>query len=149
MNMSKKRKIVIIILSILLILAVLVILICISPTQNDKKNNYYHDPNEKVITNRDFKKEKCVNQICVKDITVAVNGNLSSIVYKITNKGDKDASGYLKIVFNGTEKKYLVYNLKAGETKPGTIGVNGKDLSNVETYELQELTDAEYAVFAN
>ena len=157
--MSKKRKIAIVIVSVLLIILVLVILLFISPKDKVNLDDYpsskvyiikgQKDPNEKTVTNKNLKKEQCVNKICVKNVNITINGNMSQITYKITNKGDEPSSGYLKMVFNGDDKQFLIYDLQAGETKDGQIGVHGRDLTKYKKYELQELLDTDYAVFAN
>ena len=157
--MSKKRKIAIVVVSILLIVFILIILLFISPKDELNLDDYpsskvyiirgQKNPDEKTVTNKNLKKEQCVNNICVKNVIITINGNISQITYKITNKGDEPSFGYLKMVFNGDDKQFLIYDLQAGETKDGQIGVHGRDLSKYKKYELQELLDTDYAVFAN
>ena len=105
----------------------------------------YNDPDCVTITNQSLKKEQCINDLCVRNVVLNSYPNKGSITYKITNKSNKELSGYLKLVFD-SYTAYIVYDkLGAGKTEDGYVGYSGFDLRNEKEYKLQKLTDSEYS----
>ena len=154
-KVNNKKMYLWICLIIMILIIVIVVLFAISNnTPKANKNpdavsiipGVPDDPNRITVTNKNMKKEQCVNDICIKDVVVTCYPDRGSIKYKITNKGKSEVSGYLKMVFDNYTG-YIVYNnLGGGKTEDGYIGYSGYDLRKIKEYQLRKLSNSEYSV---
>ena len=145
---DKIRNIVIVVLVIAIIILLVLILINIFKKEDKKKvtEGVYivpgeiADPNMKKVTNRNYKKEKCVDNICVSNIVINCDKDYGKIDYTIKNKGKKKESGYLKITI-GDYSSYIIYkDLGSGKSKNEYIFYNDYDLRKAKDYTIRKLT---------
>lgn len=145
-------NIAIIIVSVLLIfLLALAVILSTKKKQSFKamNNNYEIIEKEvelagtKVVSNDNLSTEQCLNDICVSNVVIYSTTNQGRVECTITNKTEKEKSGYLKIVL-GDKKLVLGYKkLAAGDSITTTSQFNGYSLQGIDNYSLEKLTKAE------
>ena len=157
---QKNMKYYIVVASILLVCIILVIVFCLLPkkkTSEEPKDSekiqfsreIVKSSNVKTVTNSSLTKEQCVDKICVSKLEVNAFPNKGYVIYTIKNKGKKKTTGGLKMIFNDDYVLYATYDLKAGESTDGYMNYSDHDLTNIESYTLEKMTDRDYAVFIN
>lgn len=158
-NLKNKTLITIIVVVILLIISIVMILIGkMQDLKKDdkviKENNlsdqtsvFINKPykNAKKITSKKLSKEHCLNDICIKDLTIYYTAESNNIELKVVNKGKNTATGYLKVVF-GEKAMTVAYN-SLGKKKPSpyTIQLGKEKLSDTSDFTVRELTSEELA----
>lgn len=97
----------------------------------------------KVVSNDNLSTEQCLNDICVSNVVIYSTTNQGRVECTITNKTEKEKSGYLKIVL-GDKKLVLGYKkLAVGDSITTTSQFNGYSLQGIDNYSLEKLTKAE------
>lgn len=144
---DKTRNIVIAVLVVAILILLILIIVNIFKTDDTKTTEgvyivpgEYTDPNLVKVTNRNLKKEQCVDNICVSNIVINCDESYGKIDYVIKNKNKSKKSGYLKITI-GDYSSYIIYNeLGAGKSKNEYIFYNGYDLRKAKNYSIKKLT---------
>ena len=142
----------IVIISVLLILLVILGVILATRQKNSHKvmgNDYLIQekevefPGTKVVSTDGLKEEKCLNNICVSNITVYSNDSRGRIECTITNKTQEKKSGYLKVLFDN-QTLIVAYNnlLPEGSTK-AVAQFEGYSLKDANNYSLDSLSKEE------
>lgn len=104
-------------------------------------NNPYKDA--KKITNKTLSKEHCLDDICVKNLTIYYTKESNNIELTLVNKGKKAATGYLKVVFGNKAMTVFYDSLK--KESPYTIQLGKEELSETSDFTVRELTNEELA----
>ena len=99
-------------------------------------------PGTDIINSDTLTSEHCLNDICVSNLVI-YNNSFGRMEYKVTNKGSKEATGYLKINFG--EKSIIIYyqNIAPNKSVNSYSQFSGEDYSGVIDYSLEELTKEE------
>lgn len=147
----KKLMIIIIVLSIIFFL---IIALIIFNDGDKKKNNNIKKSNEivftdkdkykdaEIITNENFKKNHCIDSICINNLIIYKSKDYYNIELKIKNKSKKIATGYLKVIFNDIEIPVVYNNLKSNDETIYTIEFD-KEMKLGEDYKVKKLTKKE------
>lgn len=153
---KKNRKILLYIVAVVASIFLLVGLIVILSTNDHGKkeegkigkNNYkivtgkeYEDVT--VITNDTLKKEHCLDDICIKDLTIYYFNNYNSIELDIINKGLKSATGYMKVVFGDLERTVAYKDLKQNGEVHYIIQLDKVKVPNTDDFSIRKLTKEE------
>lgn len=136
----------------IVIIVFLLSLVILSLNNNKEVDDYneYRISNEKkeipgteIITSDTLSAEHCNGDICVSDLIIHNNNGLGRAEYKVTNKGEKEATGYLKINFG--EKGFIIYyqNVAPSKSTKNVSQFNNLDFSDVSDYSLDELSNEE------
>lgn len=153
-DMDKRKLIlIIVIIIILIILVILAFFGSINKFENkeidsDKQYNFTGNvvelPNTVTVSNTNLSSSHCLNNICISNLKIYYVGTDGRAEYTITNNSSATASGYLKINFGNNKSLIAVYkNLNAGSSVNTVSVYSLKDLSNVSSYTLEQLTQSE------
>ena len=99
-------------------------------------------PGTDVIKSDTLSSEHCFEDICVSDLVI-YNNTLGRMEYKITNKGSKEANGYLKMNFGDKSIIIFYQTVAPGKSVTSYSQFNGEDYGDVVDYFLEELTKEE------
>lgn len=111
------------------------------------KENYVYDNNiyrdATVVSNEALTKEHCLDEVCIKDLTIYQGTYYNNVVLKIVNKTTKTKTGQLALVF-GDRVLFVSYkNLKEGDTTNYTVELGDKMISDSSDFTVRYLTDDE------
>lgn len=154
----KKNKTLIVIGLVVIILVVLAVVFLLSSVSNKKDDElpekklgkeqtsiFYNEPykDAEKITSKQLAKEHCLDDVCIKDLTIYYTEFSNNIELNIVNKGKDTKTGYLKIVFDDKAMTVAYKNLEKGKTSPYTIQLDKKRLTDTSDFTVRKLTKEE------
>lgn len=161
MSNEQKRK-VIIVVTIVLALVILItgITLAFRSGKSNKgkkviddelyKNNYTIVNGEKyadatVITNNTLKKDHCLEDICIRNLTIYQATDYNNVEMTVVNNGKGTATGSLALVF-GDRVLVISYNsLDGGKSASHRIQLNKRRLTNTDDFIVRKLSKEELA----
>jgi hypothetical protein len=148
-NLKKYRFLITGIIIIVFLLSLLVI----SFNGNLKEDGDYNQykissekkeiPGTEIITSETLSSEHCNGDICVSDLVIHNNNGLGRAEYTVTNKGNMEASGYLKLNFGDKSITIFYQNVAPSKSTKNISQFNNLDFSGVTDYSLDELSKEE------
>lgn len=153
---KRKRNIIlysIVVVASILLLVGLIVILSLKPEDKKEeikigKNNYRIETgkeyeNATVITNDTLRKEHCVDEICIKDLTIYYFNDYNNIELEIINKGLDNASGYIRVTFGDLERTVAYKNLKKNEKTHYIIQLGDKKVPDTSDFKVRKLTSKE------
>lgn len=157
-NDKKKKTIILVIIVLALVILTVGIILAFSEEKTSKgknpldddeyKNNYTLVNGEKyadatVITSDALKKDHCLDDICIRDLTIYESDDYNNVEMTIANNGSDTATGSLALVFEERVLMVSYDSLKGGSTVSHRIQLDKKRISNVEDFVVRNLSKEE------
>ena len=155
--MKKNKKLIIIL--VLAIVAFLLILTSIYLSGNSKKNiseNQYRISDKivefegtNIIKNDQLIEGHCLDNICVKDVTIYDTDGEGRIEYTVVNNGSTEISDILKLNF-GDSYTYIIFSaLQPNQSVKSKTMYRKGNYNNVEDFTIEKLSKEEFEKIKN